>query len=65
MIYKILGCDDVTTSLEVFIVDGVDVCFKVTETLHHGEEIQEVTISKEHLYTLIGALHTIQKKISE
>ncbi len=65
MIYKILGVHDHMTSLEVSTVDDVDISFKIVEQLQHSTEIQEVIISKEDLYTLIGALHTIQKKISE
>jgi len=65
MIYKILGLHDHMTSLEVSTVDDVDISFKIVEQLQNSTEIQEVIISKEDLYTLIGALHTIQKKISE
>ncbi len=65
MIYKILGVHDHMTSLEVSTVDDVDISFKIVEQLQNSTEIQEVIISKEDLYTLIGALHTIQKKISE
>lgn len=65
MIYKLCGVHDHMTSLEVSTVDDVDISFKIVEQLQNSTEIQEVIISKEDLYLLIGALHTIQKNLND
>lgn len=64
MIYKLLDSADGAKSLEISITTSSEVEFTITEILQHSTEFNNVSITKESLYTLIGALHTIQKKLN-
>jgi hypothetical protein len=64
MIYKLLDSQDQEKCIEIQITSSQDIELTIYEHLQHSTEVNSVIIDKNNLYTLIGALHSIQKQLN-